>query len=133
MNFKIILQSCYPRGGNVPFEQFFRVGWRSRSQRSNKCLNGHILSLSGPELVHLCMDFKIILHSCCPRGEKCHLKHFLFRFGFFVKKCSYPSPIPTPPPPNFFILIKFGFIVKDHLLQPPAPNHPPSFFLFLDF
>ena len=29
--------------------------------------NGHIhvLSLSGAQLVHLCMDFKIILHSCC--------------------------------------------------------------------
>ena len=31
--------------------------------------NGHKLSLSGPLLVHLCVDFKIILHSCCPRGE----------------------------------------------------------------
>ena len=24
--------------------------------------------LSGPKLVYLCMDFKILWHSCCPRG-----------------------------------------------------------------
>ena len=37
---------------------------------SNKGQNGHKLSMSGPYLVHLCIDFKIILHSCCLReGE----------------------------------------------------------------
>ena len=24
----------------------------------------------GSRTIHLCMDFEIILHSCCPRGEK---------------------------------------------------------------
>ena len=42
------------------------------SQGSNKCQNGqiHVMSLSGAELVHLCMDFKIKLHRCCPRGKE---------------------------------------------------------------
>ena len=36
----------------------------------NKGQHGHKLSLSGLYLIHLCMDFKIILHSCCLReGE----------------------------------------------------------------
>ena len=32
----------------MPFEKYFQVGGRSRSQGSNKGQNGHILSLSGP-------------------------------------------------------------------------------------
>ena len=33
---------------SVPFEIFFQIGSRSRSQGSNKGKNGHILSLSRP-------------------------------------------------------------------------------------
>ena len=45
---------------------------------SNKGQNGLILSLSGPYLVHLCMDFKIICIVVLEE-EKCHLNHF-FRY-----------------------------------------------------
>ena len=40
----------------------------SRSQGSNKGQNGHIhvLSFPGPYLVHLCLDFKILLHGLLP-------------------------------------------------------------------
>ena len=32
--------------------------------------------VSGPKLVHLCMDFKIIGHSCCPRGAEVPFETF---------------------------------------------------------
>ena len=54
----------------MPFETFFHVDGRSRSHGSNKGQSGHILSLSAPYFVHLCMDFKLIMHSCCPRGKE---------------------------------------------------------------
>ena len=50
----------------MPFKHFSRR-LKVKVTGANKGQNGHILSLSGPLLVHLCMDFKIILHSCCPR------------------------------------------------------------------
>ena len=45
---------------------------------SNKVQNGqiHALSLSGAQLVHLCMDSKIIGPVVALEEEKCHLKHF---------------------------------------------------------
>ena len=52
----------------MPFETLFQVDCRTRSQGSKTCQNGHMLSLSGLLLVHLCTDFEISLHSCCPRG-----------------------------------------------------------------
>ena len=66
----------------MPFEHFLGR-MMVKVTGASKCLN--ILGLYGPELVHLCMDFKIILHSCCPRGGKVPFETF-FRFGFFVKK-----------------------------------------------
>ena len=63
----------------MPFETFFHVGSRSRPPGSNKGQNGHILSLSGPYLVHLCMDFKIILHICWPLGGEQPFETFLRR------------------------------------------------------
>ena len=37
---------------------------------ANKGQNGHILSLSGPELVHLCMDFKNNFEQLLPLRRK---------------------------------------------------------------
>ena len=35
------------------------------------------LDLSGPKLVHLCMDFKIIWHSCSPCGIEVPFEKFV--------------------------------------------------------
>ena len=56
----------------MQFEIFFQVlGSESRSQGSNNCQTGHILSLSGPLLVHLCMDFKIIFAQVLDPRRRC--------------------------------------------------------------
>ena len=47
---------------------------------SKKGQSGHILSLSGPILVHFCMDFKIISPSCCPREAEVPFETF-FQVG----------------------------------------------------
>ena len=62
----------------MPFETLFSCRLKVKAQGSYKGQNGHNLSLCGPLLVHFCMDFKIILHGCCPRGGKVPFKN-IFR------------------------------------------------------
>ena len=69
MEFKIALHNCCPRGGKVQLETFLgRL--KVKVTGANKGQNGHILSLSGPELVHLCMDFKNNFEQLLPLRRK---------------------------------------------------------------
>ena len=58
----------------------------SRSAISNICpgmlkvketLEGHKLSMCAPQIQHLCIDFKIIWHSCSPGGVAVPFKTFV--------------------------------------------------------
>ena len=62
----------------MPFETCFSGRLKVKVTGSNKSQNGHILSLSGPYLVHLCMDFKNVLYSCCIRGAEVLFETFFF-------------------------------------------------------
>ena len=70
------------------------------------------------------MDFKIILHSCCPCAGEVPFE------TFFVKKITQrpllsPSPLHPPPPPpkknNIKILCKTNSLT---LANPPLPSTP---------
>ena len=58
----------------MPSEKIFSSRLKVKVIGSNKGQNGHKLSLSGPSLVYLCIDFKIICTVVVFEKEKCRSK-----------------------------------------------------------